>query len=132
MLLQHGHICTPQNCPLCCYDDQLSFQRLSLILVRNGFQETDEKMHQRPRPQADKLPRRRQALPPWLQTVNWTPELRLMYRMPMVKAKNVLKKDRESLKKLVQLEHTKAHLETLLEEVESPDYVSAMVSWKKW
>ncbi|XP_076472321.1 uncharacterized protein LOC143301809 isoform X2 [Babylonia areolata] len=91
-------------------------------------EETDEK--NRPRQKVDmggtKLTRRRLTVPPWLQTVNWTPEVRLTYQLPVQKAKSVLKKDREALKKMAQSEQVKGHLETLLEEVDSPDYLPAL------
>lgn len=117
----------------CLIEPLVCFLQPLLIHACAGFQlETDEKMRQRPQLHPAKMPRRRQVLPPWLQIVNWTPELRLTYKLPMTKAKNVLKKDREALKKIVQMEQTKVHLETLLEEMENPDYMPAMVSWKTW
>lgn len=51
----------------------------------------------------------------------------MMYKMPVLNMKNVLKKDREVLKKLSQTETSRAQLHTLLEDIESPDYLPPLV-----
>ncbi|KAK7485793.1 hypothetical protein BaRGS_00022974, partial [Batillaria attramentaria] len=100
-----------------------SIQYLLDAVLGNGSspnEETDEKNQQNQR-QVTKLPRRRPVVPPWLQGINWTPEVRMIYKMPMLKMKTLLKKDREALKKLSQSDQSKAQLEELLEELDAPD-----------
>ncbi|KAL8610002.1 hypothetical protein ACOMHN_029495 [Nucella lapillus] len=87
-------------------------------------EETDEKSCSRHKlMMGAKLPRRRLAVPPWLQVVNWTPEVRLTYQLPVQKVKAVLKKDREALKKMAQPNQVRGHLDALLEEVDGPEYL---------
>ncbi|PVD35609.1 hypothetical protein C0Q70_02572 [Pomacea canaliculata] len=88
-------------------------------------EETEEKIAQYQR-QLNKRSRQRTVVPPWLQGLNWTAEVRFMYKMPITKKKNLLKKDREALKKLVQSDQSRQQLEELLEDIEMPDHAAAM------
>ena len=107
----------------------LFFASSQLAVISSLHQESEGKTNQeRQRLQLRKMARRRSMVPPWLQTVAWMPEVRLLYKLPTPKVKSNLKKDRDWLKKMGQPGLVKTQLRALLEEVDSPDHVPPVVS----
>lgn len=124
---QQKNVTDSDNPPSSMEDTSSSIQYLLDAVCGNGSspnEEIDEKMQQQKQQrQVAKLPRRRPTVPPWLQGINWTAEVRMMYKMPVPKLNNILKKDREALKKMSQSEQSRSQLEELLEDLEMPDHM---------